>query len=61
MRVRPITETCRIRKQLNLTCYGCQYRGDTCKNFSELLGVRVPAEASALVDKSGGKTNVNQR
>ena len=60
MKVRPITEICRIRKQLNLTCYGCQYRGETCKNFSKLLGVTRPGEASALVEQ-GGKVNVNQR
>lgn len=60
MKVRPITETCRIRKQLKLTCFGCQYRGETCEQFKELLGVRVPAEASVL-KVQGGKENVSQR
>lgn len=53
MRVRPIIETCRIRKQLNLTCFGCQYRGETCKKFSELLGVARPGDKSALVEQGG--------
>jgi hypothetical protein len=60
MKVRPITETCRIRKELNLTCYGCQYRGEACEAMKTLLGVRVPAEASVL-KVQGGKENVNQR
>lgn len=60
MKVRPITETCRIREKLNLTCFGCEFRGETCKQFSKLLGVTRPAEASALVEQ-GGKVNDNQR
>lgn len=48
MKVRPIVETCRIRKLMKLGCYGCEYKGSDCKQFKELLGVRCPGEASRL-------------
>lgn len=61
MNVRPIAETCRIRKNLNLTCYGCPYKGETCENFKLLLGVRKPADVATLPKYTGGKTNDRKR
>ena len=61
MNVRPISETCRIRKNLNLTCYGCPYKGETCENFKTLLGVRKPADVATLLKYTGGKTNDRKR
>lgn len=57
MNVRPISETCRIRKNLNLTCYGCPYKGETCENFKTLLGVRKPADVATLPKYTGGQQN----
>lgn len=57
MNVRPISETCRIRKNLNLSCYGCPYKGETCENFKTLLEVRKPADVATLPEYTGGKTN----
>lgn len=54
MKVRPIVETCRIRKGLKLGCYGCQYKGSDCKYFKELLKVRCPAEASSRTPENKG-------
>lgn len=48
MNVRPIIEVCRMRRLLQLPCTGCEYRGSDCDNFSKLLGVRIPGEASKL-------------
>lgn len=57
MNVRPITETCRIRKNLNLFCDGCPYKGETCDNFKTLLEVREPADVAVLPKYNGGKQN----
>lgn len=61
MNVRPITETCRIRQNLNLTCFGCPYKGETCENFKTLLEVRKPADVAVLPKYNGGKRNDSKR
>jgi hypothetical protein len=60
MKVKPIIEICRIRKNLNLTCFGCQYRGEACEAMKTLLRTARPGDASAL-EVTGGKINVSKR
>ena len=61
MNVRPIAETCRIRQNLNLLCFGCPYKGETCENFKTLLEVRKPADVAVLPKYNGGKRNDRKR
>ena len=61
MNVRPITETCRIRQNLNLLCFGCPYKGEACDSFKTLLEVRKPADVAVLPKYNGGKENDSKR